>query len=327
MAIVETEALSRRFGAIVAVADVSLSVERGEIFGFLGPNGAGKSTTIKILSTLLRPSSGRATLAGFDVVRQPQRVREAIGLVFQDSSLDERLTGAENLLFHAMLYGVPRAVARPRMQELLRMVDLEARRNHLVRTYSGGMRRRLEIARGLLHRPQVLFLDEPTVGLDPQTRAAIWEHVRRLRAQEGVTVFMTTHYMDEAEHCDRIAIIDHGKIVALDSPAGLKRMVGGDIIRLQTTAADLAAKVSARFPDVAVSAAEGEVQIEVEGGSTFIPGLLAACGEGVQAISMRQPTLDDVFLKLTGRAIREEETSNLDRMRTHTRAFQRGPGR
>src|SRR6516165_3349845 len=226
--IIEVQGLVKRFGDFTAVAGIDFAVEAGEFFGFLGPNGAGKTTTINILSTLLRPTSGQALLAGFDVVKQPDQVRQSIGMVFQDPSLDDRLTAEENLQFHAMLYQVPKAIRNERMTQVLEMVGLTERRRSVIRTFSGGMKRRLEIARGLLHHPKVLFLDEPTAGLDPQTRNAIWEHVRQLRAEVGITVFMTTHYMDEAENCDRIAIIDHGKIQALDTPAALKQRLGGD---------------------------------------------------------------------------------------------------
>src|SRR5438034_703385 len=230
MNIIHVENLIKKFGTITAVDNIQLNVESGQMFGFLGPNGAGKSTTIKILATLLRPTAGTASVAGYDVATKPNDVRRSIGLVFQDQSLDDRLTAQENLWFHAMLYDLPSALFAERADSVLNLVDLTERRNSLVRTFSGGMKRRLEIARGLIHHPKVLFLDEPTLGLDPQTRNAIWTHVKALRAEKGTTVFMTTHYMEEAEHCDKIAIIDHGKIQAVDSPLNLKRMVGGDKI-------------------------------------------------------------------------------------------------
>src|SRR5215510_3332247 len=228
--VIRVENLVKKFGANTAIDGIQLDVQAGQIFGFLGPNGAGKSTTIKILATLLKPTSGSAAVAGYDVLTKATEVRKSIGLVFQDQSLDDRLTAEENLWFHAMLYDLPSAVFGQRVEEVLRLVDLLDRRGSLVRTFSGGMKRRLEIARGLLHHPKVLFLDEPTLGLDPQTRNAIWQHVRKLRDEVGTTVFMTTHYMDEAENCDHIAIIDHGKIQAIDTPTNLKRMIGGDTI-------------------------------------------------------------------------------------------------
>src|SRR5438067_1506349 len=228
--VIRVENLVKKFGTITAVDGIELDVQSGQLFGFLGPNGAGKSTTIKILATLLKPTSGKAAVAGFDVLLKPTEVRQSIGLVFQDQSLDDRLTAQENLWFHAMLYDLPSSIFAERVEDVLHLVDLIDRRHSLVRTFSGGMKRRLEIARGLLHHPKVLFLDEPTLGLDPQTRNAIWKHVKALREEKGTTVFMTTHYMEEAEHCDKIAVIDHGKIQAMDSPVNLKRMVGGDKI-------------------------------------------------------------------------------------------------
>jgi len=232
--IIEVRNLVRRFGKLAAVDDITFSVNRGEIFGFLGPNGAGKTTTINMLCTLLRLTEGEAYLNNFNVAKEPNSVRQSIGLVFQDPSLDERLTAKENLEFHARIYDLSREEARGRIAEVLQMVELYDRRNDLVRTFSGGMKRRLEIARGLLHHPKVLFLDEPTLGLDPQTRSHIWEYVRSLRTREKITMFLTTHYMDEAENCDRMAIIDHGKIIALDTPENLKKQVGGDVISIKT---------------------------------------------------------------------------------------------
>ena len=220
--------LRKSFDDLVAVDGVTFDVAAGESFGFLGPNGAGKSTTINILCTLLRPTGGSASVAGFDVASRPADVRRHIGLVFQDPTLDEYLTAEENLRFHAELYGVPRETTEDRLRDVLEMVELWERRKGIVATFSGGMRRRLEIARGLLHSPRVLFLDEPTVGLDPQTRAHIWSYIEELRKREEITIFLTTHYMDEAEHCDRIAIIDHGTIVAIDTPEALKASVGED---------------------------------------------------------------------------------------------------
>ncbi|HKA88650.1 MAG TPA: ATP-binding cassette domain-containing protein [Haliangiales bacterium] len=322
--VVEVEGLVRRFGELTAVDGVSFEVRRGEIFGFLGPNGAGKSTTIKILATLLEPTAGRAAIAGHDVVREPLRVREAIGIIFQDNSLDDRLTADQNLYIHSLLYDLPRDVYRARADALLEMVDLTERRKGLVRTYSGGMRRRLEIARGLLHRPEVLFLDEPTVGLDPQTRSAMWQHVLRVRDEGNVTVFMTTHYLDEAEHCDRIAIIDHGRVVALGSPEELKRQVGGDVMVVGASAAeDVARDIGERYC-VDVTRADDGLRFQVDDGATFIPRLTADFQGRISSVSVHRPTLDDVFLKLTGRAIREEEATSKDQLRMVARAFGRG---
>ncbi|HEX5500719.1 MAG TPA: ATP-binding cassette domain-containing protein, partial [Thermomicrobiales bacterium] len=232
-AAIEVRDLVKRFDDFTAVDHLAFDVRPGEIFGFLGPNGAGKSTTIKMLCTLLQPSAGVATVNGYDVVREPDRVRASIGIIFQDYSLDDRITAEENLRFHCMIYHVPRSERRGRIAQVLELVDLADRAGEKVRNFSGGMKRRLEIARGLLHQPAVLFLDEPTVGLDPQTRETLWEQIHALRRRAGMTVFMTTHYMDEAEHCDRIGIIDHARLIALDTPSGLKATIGGDVVRLR----------------------------------------------------------------------------------------------
>ncbi|HEY3248527.1 MAG TPA: ATP-binding cassette domain-containing protein [bacterium] len=321
--IIHVQELWKRYGPIEAVKGVTFDVGESEIFGFLGPNGAGKTTTIKVLATLLLPTAGRVTLNGFDVVRQPNEVRKSIGIVFQDPSLDDRLSAEQNLWFHAMLYGVPRDLARTRMDEALQIVELADRRGSQVRTFSGGMKRRLEIARGLLHYPRVLFLDEPTIGLDPQTRNRIWEYVRDLRAREGVTIFMTTHYMDEAENCDRIGIIDHGELVALDTPGALKRSVGGDVITMKSPQPEaLAAAVAEQFGSTA-RLADGQVVLEREGGAEFVPQVVSAFPGLVESVTVQPPTLDDVFLKLTGHAIREESASNVDRLRTMARVWRR----
>lgn len=304
--IIEVDELVKNYKETKAVNGVSFEVREGEVFGFLGPNGAGKSTTIKMLATLLKPTSGTALINGYDVVKQPNQVRQSIGLVFQDPSLDERLTARENLTFHAMLYNVDSRALPGRMAEVLKMVELLDRQQSLVKTYSGGMKRRLEIARGLLHYPRVLFLDEPTVGLDPQTRNRIWEYIRNLLQRERITIFMTTHYMDEAENCHRIAIIDHGEIVALDTPANLKKNVGGDMITL-TCADNQAVKkiIDDKYGLKPVDTAGG-LQLEVDSGEEFIPRLAGDLKGLLLSISMRKPTLDDVFLKLTGREIRED---------------------
>lgn len=323
MDIVLVTDLVKKYKEVEAVKGVSFDVRKGEIFGFLGPNGAGKSTTIKMLATLVQPTSGRAVLNGFDVSKDPDRVRRSIGLVFQDPSLDNHLTAEENLTFHAMLYDVGGAVLAGRMKEVLSMVELEDRRKAIVGTFSGGMKRRLEIARGLLHHPAVLFLDEPTVGLDPQTRNRIWQYVRDLRDREGITIFMTTHYMDEAENCDRIAIIDYGKIVALDTPEQLKRMVGGDVLTVRTADdAALAREIELAY-NTQVTATKDGLQFEVELGAEFIPEFAGRFRGKIMAISLHQPTLDDVFLKLTGRAIREEAAGAIDQMRVNARMWQR----
>jgi ABC-2 type transport system ATP-binding protein len=327
MAAIEARKLVRRFGAFTAVDEVDFVVEPGEIFGFLGPNGAGKSTTINLLCTMLRPTAGTAVINGFDIVREPDRVRQSIGIIFQDASLDDRLTGSENLRFHAMLYDVRRAVFAQRAEELLAMVDLADKAKALVRTYSGGMRRRLEIARGLLHHPKVLFLDEPTIGLDPQTRRHIWDYLLKLRAREGVTMFMTTHYMSEAEHCDRIAIIDHGRIVALDTPRALKAMVGGDLVTVRTSDNARAAAALAPMHGIGVRTTDGDTLIiETARGDRFIPTMvdvLRAAEPPIQVdtIGLSHPTLEDVFVKLTGHAMRASEADTVQPLRDMARMW------
>lgn len=305
MPIIEVEHLVKNYNKVVAVKDVSFTVAEGQVFGFLGPNGAGKTTTINILCTLLKPTSGRAAVNGWDVLEHPLKVRESIGMVFQDISLDTRLTAWENLDFHGRIYGVPKATRIKRVAEALELVDLEPRQRDLVKTFSGGMKRRLELARGLLHRPKILFLDEPTLGLDPQTRAKMWKFILGLKQQKEVTIFLTTHYMDEAENCDHIAIIDRGEIIALDTPDNLKHSVGGDIITLKTKDNQrAAAEIQAQF-GLVCTADDGGLHFEVEKGEEFIPRFLPAIGTPITSISLRRPTLDDVFLQMTGRAIRE----------------------
>ena len=326
MSIIQVADLVKKYGDFEAVKGVSFQVEQGETFGFLGPNGAGKTTTINILCTLLRPTSGSAILDGWDVAKHPSRVRQSIGLVFQDPSLDDRLTAEENLNFHAILYNVPPSVRGQRIADVLQMVELEDRRRSIVRTFSGGMRRRLEIARGLLHYPKVLFLDEPTIGLDPQTRNHIWKYITELREREKITIFLTTHYMDEANNADRIAIIDHGKIVALDSPDALKAGVGGDIIRLKTendaaVLSELKEKYGLHGRPI-----ESGIQVEVAGAEEFVPKLFAGLRTRIISVSLHRPTLDDVFLTLTGREIREDEANNKNMVRAWMRARSSGRG-
>jgi ABC-2 type transport system ATP-binding protein len=319
---VQVDGLARSFGKIEAVKGVSFEIHRGEIFGFLGPNGAGKTTTINMLCTLLRPTAGSATLNGFDVQRDRSDVRRSIGLVFQQPTLDEYLTAEQNLRFHAYAYAIPKDLRDQRMRELLEMVELWDRRRTPVRNYSGGMKRRLEIARGLLHHPRVLFLDEPTLGLDPQTRRSIWTYLLDLRDRENLTIFLTTHYMDEAEHADRIAVIDHGEIQALDSPAGLKAAVGGDLITVGTP--DLAAasaELKARF-DIEATQHDETLTFHVSNGESFMPELVRAFDQPITSVGLRRPTLDDVFLDATGHEIRDEEVGEYDQM---IRSMGRGP--
>lgn len=304
---VEVRDLTKTYGDVEAVRGVSFEVGAGEVFGFLGPNGAGKSTTINMLCTLTRPSGGSARVAGHDVATERDEVRRHIGLVFQDPTLDGYLTAEQNLRLHAELYGVDAAAVAPRMEQMLRMVDLHDRRDAPVMTYSGGMRRRLEIARGLLHSPRVLFLDEPTIGLDPQTRSSIWRYIRALQQSEETTIFMTTHYMDEAEFCDRIAIMDRGEIVVLDTPEALKASVGADRVTIRTP--DDAAAIAALADRFGIEAqrAEGAVAFFVESGEAFVPRLFAELGVPISAVSVSRPSLDDVFMKYTGSTIRDAE--------------------
>jgi ABC-2 type transport system ATP-binding protein len=317
------QGLTKHYGDFEAVAGIDLSVAQGSTFGFLGPNGAGKSTTIRILCTLSEPTSGTARVAGFDVLRERAAVRRHIGLVFQDPTLDTYLTGEQNLRFHAELYGIPKAVMGDRMKEVLDMVGLWDRRKAKVMTYSGGMRRRLEIARGLMHSPRVLFLDEPTVGLDPQTRASIWGYLHELREREDITIFLTTHYMDEAEHCDQIAIVDHGSIVAEDSPAALKASIGTDKIRIETT--DNAAAIIALKTLFSLDATQQDdtVVFNVPDGERFVPRLFAESSIPIRSVHVARPTLDDVFMSYTGRTIRDSDATAADGNRAFAQAFRR----
>ena len=320
---IEVDSLVKTYGEVEAVRGVSFTVAAGEVFGFLGPNGAGKSTTINMLCTLARPTSGTARVSGFDVGRERDDVRRHIGLVFQDPTLDGQLTATQNLRLHAELYDIDAAVIPARMDQMLEMVDLADRRDQPVMTFSGGMKRRLEIARGLMHSPRVLFLDEPTIGLDPQTRSAIWGYIRALQESEGTTIFMTTHYMDEAEFCDRIAIMDRGEIVVLDTPAALKASVGADRVVLGT-ADDDAALVALRDRfDIEASVAEGAVTFHVASGEAFVPRLFAELGVAITSVTVARPTLDDVFMRYTGSTIRDAETAparTSDAMRVFSKA-------
>jgi ABC-2 type transport system ATP-binding protein len=305
--------LAKSFGEIEAVRGVDFEVGRGETFGLLGPNGAGKSTTINMLCTLATPSAGHATVAGYDIVRSRDEVRRSIGLVFQDTTLDGYLTAERNLRFHAELYGVPRDVVAQRLRTVLEMVGLWDRKDSKVQTFSGGMMRRLEIGRGLLHSPRVLFLDEPTVGLDPQTRTSIWRYIEELKEREDITIFLTTHYMEEAEHCDRIAIMDHGQIIVLNTPQALKASIGKDRVQIQTPDNDAAiAALKERF-DLEGSVHEGAVTFSVPEGQEFVPRLFAELGVPILSVVVARPTLDDVFMSYTGSTIRDAEAANPNR--------------
>src|SRR3954447_12310783 len=312
---IEVNDLKKTFGEVEAVRGVAFEVANGEVFGFLGPNGAGKTTTINMLCTLAKPTSGSAHVAGYDVVRRRayavvrrrDDVRRHIGLVFQDPTLDGYLTAQQNLKLHAELYGVESALVPARMEQVLQMVGLWERKDSPVMTFSGGMRRRLEIARGLMHSPRVLFLDEPTIGLDPQTRSSIWKYIGELKEREEITIFMTTHYMDEAEFCDRIAIMDHGQIVALDTPAALKAQVGADRIRIETSDDDAAIAALAERFELEGTVSEGAVTFYVEGGAEFVPRLFGELGVPITSVNVSRPTLDDVFMSFTGKTIRDAE--------------------
>jgi ABC-2 type transport system ATP-binding protein len=316
---IETNELTKRFNALVAVDRLNISVEQGEVFGLLGPNGAGKTTTISMLCTILKPSSGSAKVNGFDVVKQDTQVRKSIGIVFQDPSIDDRLTGRENLYMHANLYGVPASEQKPRIDRVLKLVELDARADDLMRTYSGGMRRRLEIARGLIHYPKVLFLDEPTIGLDPQTREHIWMYIEDLRKAHEVTMILTTHYMDEADRLsDRIAIMDYGKIVASDTPAKLKDTLEGDVISIKTKeAAKLSSVVAGTAGVLKINMVNEGLDLTVRGGKNLLPRVVeeaAKNGIFIESVSLREPNLADVFLHYTGRAIRSEGSDELHGM-------------
>ena len=316
---IETIDLTRRFNGLVAVDKLNISVERGEVFGLLGPNGAGKTTTISMLCAILKPTSGTARVNGFDIIKQDMQVRKSIGIVFQDPSIDDRLTGRENLYMHANLYGVPPGEQKSRIDSVLKLVELEDRADDLMRTYSGGMRRRLEIARGLIHSPKVLFLDEPTIGLDPQTREHIWSHIEGLRKAHDVTMVLTTHYMDEADRLsDRIAIMDYGKIVASDTSAALKETLEGDVITVKTKEAPKLSSAVAGTPGILGTNAVGDgLELTVRGGKNLLPRIVETAAKNgifIEAVSLREPNLGDVFLHYTGRAIRAEGGEELHGM-------------
>ena len=303
---IKTEALTKTFGKITAVNELNLEVEEGEIFGLLGPNGAGKTTLISMLCTILKPTSGKAWVNGFDIVKEPGKVRKSIGIVFQQASVDDLLTGRENLALHNLLFDVPKAIRKQRIDEVLSIVNLEKRADDFVNTYSGGMRRRLELARGIMHHPKILFLDEPTLGLDPQTREHIWDYIKELAQKECMTVLLTTHYMEEAEQlCDRVAIIDYGKIVALDSPGALTSRIAGDVVTIKQRISDIE---SIRKLDYVMKAEDkdGLLYISIKDAGKHLQDLLSNTGP-IDFVEVRRGTLNDVFLHYTGREIREAE--------------------
>ncbi len=315
--------LSRSFSDLVAVDNISFDIEQGEIFGLLGPNGAGKTTTLSMLATMLTPTSGSATVNGIDIEKDPDGVRRSIGIVFQDQSLDEELTAWENMDFHGRLYRIPAAVRNQRIDELLKLVELSDRRNDIVKTFSGGMRRRLEIARGLLHHPKVLFLDEPTLGLDPQTRNHLWTYIATLAKDKGITIIITTHYMEEADRlCNRIAIIDKGRIIAIDTPKNLKGGLGGDLVTIKSP--DLAGVSEAlREPWVIHSETRNdEVVIRVKNADQYVSTIVTILNDHripIASIAISKPTLEDVFLSFTGKTIREQDADSTENMRMHMR--------
>ena len=323
MTAVSVQGLSKRFGDIEAVRGIDFEVATGETFGFLGPNGAGKSTTINMLCTLTRPTGGSATVAGHDVVTERDDVRRNIGLVFQDTTLDGYLSAEQNLRLHAELYGVPRDMTAARMRQVLDMVGLWERRASRVMTFSGGMKRRLEIARGFLHSPRVLFLDEPTIGLDPQTRHNIWSYIRDLKRREDITIFLTTHYMDEAEYCDRIAIMDNGRIIVIDTPEALKASVGEDRVMIRTENDERAIRELGERFDIEATVAEGAVTFRVPRGEQFLPQLFGALDVPIVSVSVSRPSLDDVFMTYTGTTIRDAEASASDRQRALVKVMSR----
>jgi ABC-2 type transport system ATP-binding protein len=312
---VAVDGLVKRYGELEAVKGIDFAVAPGETFGFLGPNGAGKSTTISMLCTLVKPSGGSARVAGHDVEHERDQVRRNIGLVFQDTTLDGYLTAEQNLRLHAELYGMPRSAVSERLEQVMEMVGLWERRASLVMTFSGGMKRRLEIGRGLLHSPRVLFLDEPTVGLDPQTRSSIWSYISELKRDEDITIFMTTHYMDEAEYCDRIAIMDRGEIVALDTPEALKASVGKDRVQIQTEDDEAAIAALREKFEIEATIAEGAVTFGVSAGEQFVPRLFAELEQPIRSVNLSRPSLDDVFMSYTGKTIRDAEESGQSDMR------------
>jgi ABC-2 type transport system ATP-binding protein len=324
---IETNDLTKQYGDLVAVDKLNLTVAFGEVFGLLGPNGAGKTTIISMLCTIINPSAGSATVNGFDILKQSAQVRRSIGIVFQDPSIDDRLTGRENLQLHAYLYDMPAELTKKRIAEVLNLVGLEDRADSRMKTYSGGMRRRLELARGLLHSPKVLFLDEPTLGLDPQTREHIWTYIEDLAQKNEITIILTTHYMEEADRlCNRVAIIDYGKIKVVDTPTNLKAALKGDVITIATAQPEkLAIKLTELRFTPHIDSSKDALRLTVANAEKLVPKLIETAteiGVEVSSVSIHHPTLNDVFLYYTGREIRAEEAES--QMRIHmmrTRRF------
>lgn len=328
-AIIEVNNLEKIFnGTIRAVDGVTFQVEEGEIFGFLGPNGAGKTTTISILTTLVKPTGGSAKVMGLDVTKDADKVRRVIGLVPQELTVDDDLTGRENMMLQATLYNVPKREAVERMDELIGLVKLEDAADRMVKTYSGGMRKRLELAEGLIHRPHVLFLDEPTLGLDVQTRAVMWDHIKNLKQKHNMTVFMTTHYLEEADSlCDRIGLIDNGKIMALDTPSTLKRSLGGDVLQIKVEGEnDLTAVIQGVQGVIEIKREGTDYRVKVLKGETAMPLVLKALtdnGGKVTSVSLERPNMDQVFLEYTGRSLRDaQQMGSMNKSQSRFAAFQ-----
>ncbi|MHA1742630.1 MAG: ATP-binding cassette domain-containing protein [Candidatus Heimdallarchaeota archaeon] len=332
MVAIEVRNLTRKFNGFTAVDNINFEVKKGELFGLLGPNGAGKTTTINMLSTLLTPTSGHAKVSGYDIIKERGNVRRSIGIVFQEPALDNKLTGKENLEFHAMMYGMNKEERKRRINEVLELVELSDKANVLVENYSGGMKRRLEIARGLIHKPKVLFLDEPTLGLDAQTRRHIWDYIKKLNRENHITIILTTHYMEEADYlCDRIAIIDHGKIIAMDTPKNLKDGLGGDVVSLEING-----NKTRLFEELKklkwvkdIKQHDGELILTVKNGEKKIPEFINIAQKSkitVNAVSLHKPSLEDVFLHFTGTTIREKEASQNEKNREMMRRRMRMRG-
>ena len=323
---IETNSLTKSFGDVVAVNDISFSVEKGEIFGFLGPNGAGKSTTMMIFTTLLKPTSGQALISGFDVGKNPKQVRENIGYVQQESTVDEYLTGRENLLLQAKLNHIPKTEIHSRIDEVLELIELVDKQDEAVVTYSGGMRKRLDIAGGLLHRPKVLFLDEPTVGLDIQTRRKIWEYIKKIHTEFDMTIFLTTHYMEEADNlCDRIAIMDVGKVQVIDTPENMKNALGNEVISLAIEDGSNHDSFLSELRKIEfvkkINENDSKITLFGSNGAEIIPIIFqisSKLGIVVKSISLTRPTLDDVFISYTGHEIRSDD-STFNRKREHAK--------
>jgi len=323
---IETKSLTKSFGDLIAVNDISFSVEKGEIFGFLGPNGAGKSTTMMIFTTLLKPTSGKALIAGFDVTKDAKQVRENIGFVQQETTVDEYLTGRENLLLQAKLNHIPKNEINQRIDEVLELIELSDKQDQAVVTYSGGMRKRLDIAGGLLHHPKVLFLDEPTVGLDIQTRRKIWQYIKKIHVEFEMTIFVTTHYMEEADSlCDRIGIMDHGKIQVIDTPENMKNALGNEIISLVVDGSNNHNSFLEELKKIEfikkINEDDLKLTLFTSNGTEVIPKIFQISSKldiKINSISLTQPTLDDVFISYTGHEIRDDD-SKYNRRREHAK--------